>query len=121
MIIAIAKEGNKVSEHFGHCSGFELFRLENGLAGDFKYVDNPGHRPGYLPIFLSELGVKVIISGGMGSTAQELFKRNGIEVVVGIHGEILDAINVFAKGELASSDEVCDKHEHKGECEDHHE
>ncbi|MCK5763817.1 MAG: NifB/NifX family molybdenum-iron cluster-binding protein, partial [Clostridiales bacterium] len=103
MIIAIAKEGNKVSEHFGHCSGYELFRLENGLVGDFKHVDNPGHRPGFLPTFLSELGVKVIISGGMGSTAQELFKRSGIDVVVGAKGEILDVINEYARGELNSS------------------
>ncbi|MBN2259080.1 MAG: NifB/NifX family molybdenum-iron cluster-binding protein [Clostridiales bacterium] len=112
MKVAIAKEGNEVAEHFGHCSGFEIFRLENKLVGDFDYVENPGHRPGYLPNFLAEMGVSVIISGGMGSSAQELFKRSGISVVVGAKGDILDVINEYARGELTSTEELCEKHEH---------
>lgn len=119
MIVAIAKKDNEVAQHFGHCDGFELFRLENGLVGDFNYVENPGHRPGFLPNFLSELGVNTIISGGMGSSAQELFKRNNIKVVVGAKGEILDIMNDYAKGELHSTEEVCSLHEHADEH--HHE
>ncbi len=116
MIVAIAKEGNTVAQHFGHCKGFEIFRLENGLVGDFHFVENPGHRPGFLPTFLADLDVNVIISGGMGASAQELFKRNNIEVVVGATGEILDVINQYAKGILTSSGDVCDQHEHSDDC-----
>jgi predicted Fe-Mo cluster-binding NifX family protein len=119
MIVAIAKEGNEVSKHFGHCKGFEILRLENGLVGDFHYLENPGHRPGYLPEFLKEQGVEVIISGGMGASAQEMFRRSGIEVVVGAEGEILEVINKYVKGELESSEEICEEHMHAGEH--HHE
>jgi predicted Fe-Mo cluster-binding NifX family protein len=118
MIVAIAKQGNEVAQHFGHCDGFELFRLENGLVGDFHFLENPGHRPGFLPTFLAENNVNVIISGGMGASAQEMFKRSNINVVVGAAGEILDVINSYAKGELSSSDEICDLHEHADE--NHH-
>ena len=37
---------------------------------------------GYLPVFLKEQKADVIIAGGMGETAQELFNENGIEVVL---------------------------------------
>ncbi len=69
MIIAIAKEGNSVSQHFGHCQGFELVTIEDGNVISKETVPNPGHRPGYLPVFLAEKGVKVIIAGGMGGSA----------------------------------------------------
>ena len=116
MIVAIAKQGNEVAQHFGHCQGFEIFRLEDNLVGDFHFVENPGHRPGFLPEFLAELGVGVIIAGGMGASAQELFKRKEISVVVGARGEILEVINRYAKGELCSTGAVCDHHEHADEC-----
>lgn len=116
MIVAIAKQGNQVAQHFGHCQGFEIFRLEEGLVGDFHFVENPGHRPGFLPTFLAEKGVNVIIAGGMGASAQELFKRNGVEVIVGATGEILEVINNYAQGNLDSTGTVCSEHQHADEC-----
>ena len=32
-------------------------------------VPNPGHRPGFLPNFLGDMGAEVIIAGGMGEGA----------------------------------------------------
>lgn len=72
MLIAIAKEGNQVSRHFGHCEGFELVDIKDGKVAGRETVPNPGHRPGFLPVFLAQKGVKVIISGGMGGSAQDL-------------------------------------------------
>lgn len=45
------------------------------------FVPNPGHRPGFLPVFLVEKGVKVIISGRMGQGAIDIFNEKGIEVI----------------------------------------
>lgn len=119
MKIAIAKDGVNVSGHFGHCEGFEVFHFEAGKITRKEFLENPGHRPGYLPKFLSENGANVIIAGGMGASAQELFKANDIEVVVGVNGNIENAINQFIIGKLTSSNSVCDDHIHKGSCGGH--
>ncbi len=43
----------------------------------------PPHEPGLLPTWLQEQGADIIIAGGMGSRAQELFLGKGIHVVTG--------------------------------------
>ncbi|AOT71646.1 NifB/NifX family molybdenum-iron cluster-binding protein [Geosporobacter ferrireducens] len=82
MRVAITRDGSMVSEHFGHCEAFEIFQLESGKIKNQFFIENPGHRPGFLPVFLSEKDVNVVISGGMGATAQALFGENNMDVVV---------------------------------------
>ena len=72
MKIAVAKSGKEVSEHFGHCDGFEIFNVEDGKVINNEFISNPGHKPGFLPKFLSENGSNLIIAGGMGGSAQNL-------------------------------------------------
>jgi predicted Fe-Mo cluster-binding NifX family protein len=113
--VVIAKNGNQVSAHFGHCEGFEIFHINDGNVVERHFIESPGHRPGFLPVFLNEKGANVIIAGGMGETAQMLFAENGIEVVVGAQGDIDDVISKYMGGNLASSGDVCKEHEHHGE------
>lgn len=116
MKIATASEGKMVTEHFGHCEGFNIFDTENGKIISSEFVLNPGHRPGFLPVFLAEKGVKVIISGGMGQGAIDIFNENGVEVITGASGVAEDVVNSYLQGNLKSTGSVCNKHEHKGEC-----
>lgn len=116
MKIAIAREGNFVSAHFGHCEGFEVFEVENKNIVSRTFIENPGHRPGFLPKYLSEKNVDIIIAGGMGANAQEIFKRNNIEVIVGASGELDNVINDFIEGKLQTSNSVCHEHKHHGQC-----
>ena len=99
MKIAIASDGNKVSAHFGHCEGFSMYEVEKNKVLNNEFVPNPGHRPGFLPMFLKDNKVDLIISGGMGGSAQELFVNNGIDVIVGAEGSCEDVINAYIKGE----------------------
>lgn len=114
--IAIASEMKKVSGHFGHCEGFMTYDIKNGVIEKEVFVENPGHRPGFLPVFLKEMNVDLIISGGMGETAQELFVQNGIEVIVGANGEVSEVLDMYLKGELVSTGSVCKDHQHEDEC-----
>ena len=66
MKIAVASMGNAVAGHFGHCENFNIFDAENGAIVKTESIPNPGHRPGFLPNFLGDMGVEVIIAGGMG-------------------------------------------------------
>lgn len=116
MKIAVASEGKYVSGHFGHCEGFTIYNAEDGKVLNKNFTPNPGHRPGYLPVFLKELNVNVIIAGGMGETAQQLFNENEIEVVVGAEGPSDDAVQKYINGELKSTGSVCREHEHEGHC-----
>ncbi|MBC7076006.1 MAG: NifB/NifX family molybdenum-iron cluster-binding protein [Syntrophomonadaceae bacterium] len=113
MLVAVAKEGNMVCSHFGHCEEFALYDTD---SGQYRFIDNPGHVPGFLPGFLKQHGVQVVIAGGMGGRAQELFAEKGIQTIVGVSGTIGDVLEKFKKGELVSTGEVCSRHEHAGGC-----
>ena len=118
MKIAIASDEKYVSGHFGHCEGFTTYDVEEGQSLKKEFIPNPGHKPGYLPVFLKEKDTNVIIAGGMGGTAQDLFNENGIEVFVGAQGLCDDVIQAFIRGELKSTGSVCSEHEHEGHCEE---
>lgn len=118
MKIAVASEGKLVSGHFGHCEGFTMYNVENSVVINKEFVTNPGHKPGFLPVFLKEQKADVIIAGGMGESAQELFNQNGILVVVGAQGNADDVVNVYIAGKLKSTDSVCTEHAHEGHCND---
>ena len=116
--IAVASEGNNVTMHFGHCANFNLYDTEDGKIIAEKSVPNPGHKPGFLPNFLNDLGVNVIVSGGMGGGAIEIFEEHNIEVILGAEGDSREAVLAYIAGNLENRGSACEKHEHEGHCED---
>ena len=116
MKIAVASENEMVTEHFGHCVNFNIFDAENNLIVKSESIPNPGHRPGFLPNFLNDMGVNVIISGGMGAGAIEIFNEKGIEVIVGAKGEAKIAAEQYLQGMLKTTGSVCHEHQHHDEC-----
>jgi predicted Fe-Mo cluster-binding NifX family protein len=119
MKIAVACDGSNVSEHFGHCEGFKIYDAEGGRVTGSKFNPNPGHRPGFLPNFLSGLGADVIITGGIGGGAVDIFNEKNIEVVSGASGDVGKAVEDYLNGDLKSSGSVCHEHEFKDTCEGH--
>lgn len=119
MKIAVASNGEMVTEHFGHCEAFYIFDAEANQIVKTDKVANPGHRPGFLPNYLHELGVNVIISGGMGGGAIDIFNERGIEVIVGARGTSIQAAEAYLEGALKSTGSVCHEHQHHGTCGGH--
>jgi len=115
--IAVASEHELVTEHFGHCVNFNIFDTQNDRIIKSESIANPGHRPGFLPNFLNDLGVNVIISGGMGGGAIDIFNEKNIEVIVGAAGEAKAAVLAYLQGSLKSTGSVCHQHQHHDECE----
>lgn len=107
MKVAVASENANVSAHFGHCHEFSIFIIEDGKCTKCDAILNPGHEPGVLPPFLARQGVNCIIAGGIGSRAINLFKENGIEVLVGATGKVSDVIDQFCKGTLKTAESTC--------------
>ena len=114
--IAVASENKMVTEHFGHCENFMIFDTENNQIIKSETVANPGHKPGFLPNFLADRGVNVIISGGMGGGAVEIFNERNVEVIVGASGDAKTAVENYLKGELKTTGSVCHEHQHHDEC-----
>ena len=111
MKIAVASMGNMVAGHFGHCENFNIYESVNGGVISEQSIPNPGHRPGFLPNFLGDMGVDVIISGGMGGGAVEIFNDRNIEVIVGAQGEARAAVESYLRGELKTTGTICHEHE----------
>lgn len=116
MKIAVACEGKNITEHFGHCENFMMFETKDGKILNFESIENPGHKPGFLPRFLKSKGAEVIISGGMGGGAVEIFNELEIQVVTGAGGDAETAVISFLQGKLKSSGSICHEHSHKDEC-----
>ncbi len=114
MKFAISTDGEDVSAHFGRCPSFTIVQLENGKILSREKIDNPGHHPGYLPQFFSEMGVKCIIAGGVGRKAEWFFNEKGMEVIVGVTGSIEEVIEKLSKGELKSGESICKPGRGKG-------
>ena len=117
MRIAIACDGKDVSAHFGHCEGYALYEATDSVISYYKTLQNPGHEPGRLPVFLAENGVNVIITGGMGARAVQIFEDNNISVILGVSGPVDFAAQNYIAGKLSSNGSICDHHDH--ECSDH--
>lgn len=100
-----------VESHFGHCKEFAMMDCENGKVVKTSYVNPPPHAPGVIPQFLAEQKATVILCGGMGQMAVNLFKENGIEVILGATGVIDQNVQIFLSGNLESTGSACD-HEH---------
>ncbi|KNZ40702.1 iron-sulfur cluster carrier protein MrpORP [Acetobacterium bakii] len=116
MKIAVASDNGLVSGHFGHCESFMMYDTVDGKIIKIEAVPNPGHKPGFLPVFLDEQGVNVIISGGMGGGAVDIFNEKNIEVITGATGKAEDLAKLYLMGELISTGSVCHEHQHSDEC-----
>jgi len=95
--------------HFGHSEQFAIVDTENGQVKTKELLTPPPHEPGVLPRWLQELGVNVVIAGGMGRRAQDLFNQNGIRVVVGAPNEEPESlIQNYLTGALVTAENICD-------------
>jgi len=116
MKIAVASENEMVTGHFGHCINFNIYEAQDKKIINIESIPNPGHKPGFLPNFLNDMGVNTIISGGMGAGAIDIFNEKGIEVIVGASGNARVAAEQYIQGMLQSTESVCHDHQHEGDC-----
>jgi len=111
MKIAIPIAAGKLCLHFGHCEHFAMVAVDDTtrkITGQ-ELVAPPPHEPGVLPKWLHEQGASVILAGGMGSRAQDLFTQNNIEVITGCQPVKMETlVGAYLSGELVPGDNACD-------------
>lgn len=107
MKTAISTDNGQVAEHFGRCPEFTIVEVAGGKLVKKEVIPNPGHEPGFLPIFLRDKGVTCIVAGGMGARAQGLFAEQKIDTVLGTSGSVADVIQAIIADTLASGVSRC--------------
>lgn len=118
--IAVAADNGLVSGHFGHCRSFIIYDVEDGRVKGSEEVPNPEHQPGFLPGFLAERRVDMVLAGGMGPRAVDLFAARNIRTISGVQGPVLEAVEKLLKGDLELGVDTCD-HDHGHERHGGHE
>jgi predicted Fe-Mo cluster-binding NifX family protein len=124
-LVAVAVEDElgldgEVSAHFGRCRGYLMVHIENGGIGKVEGLKNPffqAHEPGVVPRFIKDAGADVILAGGMGPRAVDMFKGFGIEVVTGGVGNVRKVLEAWLRGELRGI--VPCHHDHPESCGGH--
>jgi len=108
-ILAIPVSGGKLASHFGHCEEFAFIETLKGKISGTEMRTPPPHEPGVLPRWIHEQGVDVLIVGGMGERAQELLRKEGVEVVIGAPMDAPESLaNQYLTGTLLTGNNVCD-------------
>ncbi len=110
MKIAIPTAEGLLCMHFGHCEKFVIIEVDDSTKSIISKEEAvpPPHEPGILPKWLQEKGATVIIAGGMGMRAQQLFGQYGIEVVVGAPSSHPQTVALdWLKGSLVTGINSC--------------
>jgi ATP-binding protein involved in chromosome partitioning len=106
---AVPVAGGVLCNHFGHCEKFAVMHVFDGEVGAMELHVPPPHEPGVLPRWLGELGVNLIIAGGMGQRALGLFGEQGITVITGAPNLAPEAlVQQYLTGSLMTGPNVCD-------------
>ena len=124
-LIAIASENDQglqgiVSAHFGRCPFYTLVEVEGEKVGNHRVQANPHfgqHQPGQMPRFIKSLGADIILAGGMGPRAVDMFHAFGIGVATGVAGTVGEAVNAYMEGRLRGI--VPCQHDHPQSCGGH--
>ncbi|MDJ0764014.1 MAG: NifB/NifX family molybdenum-iron cluster-binding protein [Myxococcota bacterium] len=125
MQIAVAAEDDKgldgqVSMHFGRCPYYVMAEVKGGKIIGSRVEQNAhygNHQPGQMPVFIRDLGANVILAGGMGPRAVDMFQRFGIEVATGAVGNIGKVLDAYLRGEIKGI--VPCSHDHPESCAGH--
>ena len=108
MRIAVPTTEGQISTHFGHCEKFALYDTQDGEIISSRFAPPPAHEPGAFPKWLKEQGADLIITGGMGRRALDLFTQQGIQVIMGASAsEPEDLVKQYLAGTLSSGENIC--------------
>ncbi|MFW5807647.1 MAG: NifB/NifX family molybdenum-iron cluster-binding protein [Spirochaetota bacterium] len=110
MVIAIPCVERKLCQHFGHCQEFSFVSVnpQTKVVESVDYLVPPPHEPGVLPRWVAENGGTVVICGGMGSRAQQLFAQNGVAVVTGAPvNDPETVVKRYLDGSLETGENAC--------------
>ncbi len=113
MKIAIPLTDGEFCDHFGGAEAFAFYTVDESsqAISDHHLGAPPEHGRGVFPVWLRQQGATVVLAGGMGPRAVDIFSHCGVNVVLGVHGKDPEKIvHSFLEGTLETTGEVCHEH-----------
>jgi len=108
--IAVPMESGRFSAHFGGASRFAFYEVDETTRTIVAQSSAmpPPHERGAFPVWLKSQGAHVVLAGGMGPRAVQIFDHYGIRTVLGVEGEEPeDLVRTFLAGTLVATGEGC--------------
>jgi predicted Fe-Mo cluster-binding NifX family protein len=105
---------SELSAHFGRCPYYTIVTVDGNEIARSDILKNPffhSHQPGAVPSFIQSQNVDIMIAGGMGPRAIDLFNQFGIEVATGVQGQVKKLITAYLNGRI-SGVAPCEHHGH---------
>jgi predicted Fe-Mo cluster-binding NifX family protein len=113
MKIAIPLHQGKFSQHFGGAEEFALYTVDDATRAvtERRRDTPPEHGRGIYPMWLRQQGADVVLAGGMGPRAVDIFTQHGIDVVLGVEGEDPEiVVRGYLDGTLVATGQACHDH-----------
>jgi predicted Fe-Mo cluster-binding NifX family protein len=103
-----------VGQHFGMVPFYTLYDTETEQVSVIPNTSSHMGGVGYPPEMLHKVGIDVLVCGGLGSRAVQMFEERGIRVFVQASGTVKDALEMYGSGRLpeASDENACREHGH---------
>ena len=103
MKIAIPMFNSRVSPRFDFASKMLVATVDKGKAVEREIYSLNNLNLIRRSSLLCELGINVLICGGIHSFSQRLITGNGIDVISMVQGEVEEVLNLFINGKLHAS------------------
>lgn len=125
MRVAVTYEDGKIFQHFGRTQYFKVYDIKDGEIINSKVISTNGKGHGALGEVLEDLGINVLICGGIGLGAQIGLQDIGIILFGGHSGDCDKIVSEYVKGTLEYNlNIVCNHQDHYHEdghrCEGNH-
>lgn len=104
-----------IDDHFGHCSSYGIFTISGDNMIAEKTIIQAEQGCGCksdIASKLAQLGVSVMLAGGIGEGAVNVLAREGIKVVRGCYGDAEKNVYDYLEGKITDSRKNCIHHEH---------
>ncbi len=108
-------EDNRIDSHFGHCEYYSIYTIsEDETIAEVQTIKSEqgcGCKSN-IASDLSQLGVTLMLAGGIGAGAINVLNQSGIQVIRGCSGNTESVVKQYIEGLVSDSGESCLQHEH---------
>lgn len=98
MKIGIPRYRERIAPRFGFTEDVLILELEGDRVVGREVIKLDGYFPHQIPALLQQKGVKVVITGGINTAFQEMFRALDVQVFWGLIGTPEDGLKAYLGG-----------------------
>ena len=114
MIIAVTYDNGVINQHFGKTQYMKIYETNDSKEIQKVHLESMGNHTHHgIAGYIKEIGVDVLICGGLGQGAVDALEAAGITIYAGNTGNCDSAVISFLNGSMVQNS--------KANCNHHHE